>query len=64
MLIWGGELVLRTWNHTIPSLGIPRGLAYASLPISGTLIAIFALEKLIENPDANETKNEDDPRWN
>ena len=45
MLVLGGELVLRTWSHTIPSLGLPRGLAYLGLPISGGLIFLFALER-------------------
>ena len=48
MLIWGGELVLRTWSHVVPSLGIPRGLTYLALPISGALIALFAFEQVIE----------------
>jgi TRAP-type C4-dicarboxylate transport system permease small subunit len=46
MLVLGGELVVRTWSHTIPSLGISRGLAYLGLPISGGLILVFALEKI------------------
>lgn len=53
MLVLGGELVLRTWSHTVPSLGIPRGLAYLGLPISGALIFVFALEKLVA-PEAGE----------
>jgi TRAP-type C4-dicarboxylate transport system permease small subunit len=48
MLIWGGELVMLTWSHVIPSLGISRGLAYLGLPISGALMALFALERILE----------------
>ena len=48
MLIWGGELVMLTWSHVIPSLGISRGLAYLGLPISGALMALFALERVLE----------------
>lgn len=48
MLVWGGELVLRTWSHAVPSLGIPRGLVYLGLPISGALMALFALEQVLE----------------
>lgn len=60
MLVWGGELVLRTWSHVVPSLGIPRGLAYLGLPIAGALMALFALEQILEKlgysagPDAGE----------
>lgn len=55
MLVLGGELVLRTWSHTIPSLGISRGLAYLGLPISGAFIVIFALEKAFA-PEAEQAK--------
>lgn len=48
MLVWGGELVMRTWSHSVPSLGIPRGLVYLGLPISGALMALFALEQVLE----------------
>ena len=63
MAIWGGELVIRTWPHTIPSLGLPRGLAYAGLPISGVLIVVFALERLFEEADGETVEDEEDPRW-
>ncbi len=48
MLIWGGELVIRTWSHDIPSLGISRGLAYLGIPLAGALIALFSLERILE----------------
>jgi TRAP-type C4-dicarboxylate transport system permease small subunit len=57
MLIWGGELVLRTWSHVVPSLGIPRGLAYLGLPIAGALMVLFALEQVLEKLGFSE----DDP---
>ena len=46
MLILGGELVMRTWDHTIPSLGMSRGFAYLGLPISGALIVLFEIERM------------------
>ncbi len=54
MAVWGGELIMRTWEHVIPTLGIPRGAAYLPLPISGVLITLFALENILEilNPAA------------
>lgn len=55
MLVLGGELVLRTWTHTVPSLGISRGVAYLGLPISGALILVFALEKVLA-PERGETE--------
>jgi TRAP-type C4-dicarboxylate transport system permease small subunit len=52
MLVLGGDLVMRTWSHAIPSLGLPRGVAYLGLPISGALIVLFALERLFAPPDS------------
>lgn len=63
MAIWGGELVMRTWSHVIPSLGLPRGLAYLGLPISGALIALFALERALEELRGLDAEDEEDPRW-
>lgn len=48
MAVWGGELVIRTWGHAIPSLGLSRGLAYLGLPLAGALIALFSLERILE----------------
>ncbi len=59
MLIWGIELVIGTWQHKVPGLGLSRGMVYLCLPIAGALIAIFALERLSGDvPDAD-TVSED-----
>ena len=63
MTFWGGELVIRTWEHIIPSLGLPRGLAYLALPISGVLIALFSLERMLEEAEGENVEDEEDPRW-
>ena len=63
MLVWGGELVVKTWDHVIPSLGLPRGLAYLGLPISGALMAGFALERVLEQLVGKPLEDEEDPRW-
>jgi TRAP-type C4-dicarboxylate transport system permease small subunit len=52
MLVLGGELVMRTWSHTIPSLGLSRGLAYLGLPIAGGLIILFEVERVLFPDDA------------
>lgn len=62
MMVWGGEMVVRTWSHVIPSLGLPRGLAYLGMPISGALITLFSLERIVEEaigkaPDTNLEKD-------
>ncbi len=63
MLIWGGALVARTWAHVIPSLGLPRGVAYLGLPISGFLIFLFSIERALEELNGKNTGNEEDARW-
>lgn len=63
MLIWGGDLVLRTWGHVIPSLGLPRGLAYLGMPVAGLLIVLFSLERVLEEAKGDAINDEEDPRW-
>lgn len=47
MLLWGCELVIATWQHVIPTLALPRGVAYLPMPISGALIFAFSLEHVV-----------------
>jgi TRAP-type C4-dicarboxylate transport system permease small subunit len=46
MVIWGTQLMLATWTHVIPTLGLPRGVAYMPMPIAGLLIVGFSLEHI------------------
>ncbi|MGQ3047646.1 MAG: TRAP transporter small permease [Niveispirillum sp.] len=48
MLFWGGDLVIRTWGHVIPSLGLSRGFAYLGIPLAGGLIVLFTLERILK----------------
>lgn len=41
------DLVAGTWRRMIPLLGIPQGIRYLPLVISGALIMIFMVERLI-----------------
>ena len=64
LAIWGGELVARTWSHVIPTLGLPRGVAYLPLPVSGLLIALFAVELILEDARGEESADaEERARW-
>jgi TRAP-type C4-dicarboxylate transport system permease small subunit len=63
MLVWGGELIIRTWGHVIPSLGLPRGVAYLGLPVAGALIALFAAERILEEARGLDTRTEEETRW-
>lgn len=47
MVWWGSELVHATWSHVIPTLGLPRGMAYLPIPAAGLLIVAFSLEHVI-----------------
>ncbi len=61
--IWGGELVARTWSHVIPTLGLPRGVAYLPVPLSGVLIAIFTIELMLEDAAGEESTDRELSRW-
>lgn len=68
MLIYGTQLVMGTWHHVIPTLGLPRGLAYLCIPIAGLLIIFFCLEHLYillrkREPEPIISITED-PSWN
>lgn len=56
MAYYGIELARATWEHVIPTLGISRGYAYIPIPISGLLIAGFALEQLVAELRGTEVK--------
>lgn len=60
MVYNGIILVTETWQHTIPTLGLPRGTAYFPVVLAGALIAFFALEQIA----AEITKKEVEKLWN
>jgi TRAP-type C4-dicarboxylate transport system permease small subunit len=47
MVIWGTDLVMETWSHDIPTLGLPRGVAYLPMPAAGALIVFFCVEHIV-----------------
>lgn len=60
MLKWGVELTAATWQHVIPTLALPRGVAYIPIPAAGLLIAIFSLEHIVALLRGTEVT----PTWN
>lgn len=46
MAMGGVQLAAATWQHTIPALGLPRGVAYIPLAGAGALIALFSAEHI------------------
>lgn len=47
LVYWGIELTVATWEHVIPTLGLPRGVAYLPMPLAGVLIAGFSIEHIV-----------------
>lgn len=47
MVVWGAELTVATWPHVIPTLNLPRGVAYLPMPLCGLLITGFAIEGIV-----------------
>ena len=47
MAWFGFELLTRTWTATMPTLGLPGGVAFVPLTLSGVLIVIFSAERLV-----------------
>ncbi|MEK4566752.1 TRAP transporter small permease [Alkalihalobacillus sp. FSL R5-0424] len=46
MLIGGFQLVLMTWSQTSASLGVPIGLLYSAIPISGLFIILYSVSNM------------------
>lgn len=59
MATGGWQLIAETWQHTIPTLGLSRGLAYIPLMIAGALITFFAGEQMV----AEWRDQKVDPLW-
>nr|WP_314258090.1 TRAP transporter small permease [uncultured Devosia sp.] len=47
MVYYGGELAVRYWSTRIPVLGLPTTFTYLPIVISGVLMCLFSLERLL-----------------
>ncbi|MFN3613497.1 MAG: TRAP transporter small permease [Rubrimonas sp.] len=47
MAWFGLDLVLGTWSATLPSLGLPGGMAFLALVSGGALVSLFSLERIL-----------------
>jgi len=47
LLIYGVQLCWAVRSNVVPSLGISRAVAYIPLPLSGVLMALFALPQML-----------------
>lgn len=48
MIWYGSQLVVLTWNTTLPSLGISGAYDYFPVVAGGVLIVLFALERTVQ----------------
>lgn len=47
-MVWfGANMVVSTWTHVIPTLGLPTGLSYLPFPLTGLLFMLFSLEHIL-----------------
>jgi TRAP-type C4-dicarboxylate transport system permease small subunit len=46
MALHGGQLMVRTWDAPLPSLGLPTGVNYVPVTLGGALFVLFALERI------------------
>lgn len=56
MAVFGAQLATATWQHTIPTLGLSRGLAYVPIALSGILMAGFSAEQIFAELRNKEVK--------
>lgn len=47
MVFYGGELAMRGWGVRIPVVGLPQTFTYLPIVISGVLMCLFSLERIL-----------------
>ncbi|MEK1890962.1 MAG: TRAP transporter small permease [Phyllobacterium sp.] len=48
MVVCGMQLVMGTWNTTLPALELPGGTSYLPLVAGGALMCLFTVERLLQ----------------
>ena len=48
MFVFGLDLIMGTWKVLMPGSFLPQGAHYIPLSVSGVLICLFSLEKVVE----------------
>ncbi len=56
MIFGGFKAVSVTMGQLSPSLGIPMGLVYLAVPVSGILILVYSLLNLIQGKPQDESE--------
>lgn len=47
MIIEGSKLTALTSRNTLPGLGLPASILYASVPVSGVVLLVAAIERIV-----------------
>lgn len=59
MTWFGWQMVMSTWTHVIPTLGLSVGVSYLPFPLAGLLFILFSIEHVL----ALATGTEVTPSW-
>lgn len=59
MTIGGVQLTVATWDHVIPTIGLPRGIAYLPAAGAGALIVFFSFEQIVSRATGQKVE----PLW-
>ncbi len=59
LIIWGAQLAIYNMAQPSPALGMPIGIAYMAIPISGVLIIVFTVIEFLETRRARSTNEEE-----
>ncbi len=62
LLVYGAQLCWLVRGNVVPSLGISRAVAYIPLPVSGLLMALFALPQIVTGRHPVEPESEEEIR--
>ncbi|GGF66382.1 C4-dicarboxylate ABC transporter permease [Paracoccus acridae] len=60
MVVYGWELMARTWDSTLPVIRLPGGFAYMPLFAGGVLMTLFVLEHLLNRLSGRRVEAEPD----
>jgi TRAP-type C4-dicarboxylate transport system permease small subunit len=48
LALWGGQMAIDAWDYPIAGAPLPQGAVFLPLCLGGALIAVFAIEQMIE----------------
>ncbi|HEY6644982.1 TRAP transporter small permease [Povalibacter sp.] len=47
LALWGGEMMIDAWDYRMAGAPLPQGFSFMPLCFGGTLITLFAIERII-----------------